>query len=274
MSGKTKFYRVVRAAIKDLAEHGYDDAQRVARWQAEIRKAAEAMLEPQDRMAGRLRRGLRAMFARLVDRGEVLGKHPGVERFTLEKLRPELTVELDRRIMASANLIKLNREEEISKTLRRFSGWATSIPAGGSEQVDQHAEAEKLRKSMSGLSFRERRVLIDQGHKLTTTVSEIIATDTGAIAAIWHSHWRQQNYDYRETHRDRDEVIYVVRDNWAIKKGLMKLSGRKFTDDVTKPGEEVYCRCYYEWLYNLRDLPQDMITEKGKQALARVRRAA
>jgi len=59
----------------------------------------------------------------------------------------------------------------------------------------------------------------------------------------------------------------VVRDNWALEKGLIKLAGHQYTDQVTEPGEEVFCRCYYEYIYNLRDLPPEMITAKGREAL-------
>ena len=43
-----------------------------------------------------------------------------------------------------------------------------------------------------------------------------------------------------------------------------------YTDDVTKPGEEVYCRCYYIWVYAIRELPQEMLTQKGRRALVEV----
>lgn len=177
-----------------------------------------------------------------------------------------MRAELDRRIMASANLIKLNREEAISNTLRRFQGWATSIPIGGSDAVDRREEKAYIKKGISGLDFKERRVVIDQTHKLISSLNDIVATNNGAIAAEWHSSWRQANYDYRKDHKERDQVVYMIKDSWADKKGLIKpING--YTDSITQPGEEVYCRCSYRYIYLLRDLPSEMLTAKGKIAL-------
>lgn len=103
---------------------------------------------------------------------------------------------------------------------------------------------------------------------------EIDAKAGGAIAAIWHSHWRQDGYEYRKSHKARDEKVFVMRGNWALEKGLMKLAGRKYTDEITSPGEEEGCRCYYQYLYSLRDLPEEMLSTKGKEELERVRKRA
>jgi hypothetical protein len=45
-----------------------------------------------------------------------------------------------------------------------------------------------------------------------------------------------------------------------------------YTDEIEQPGEFVYCRCYYQWIYALRDLPRDMLTQRGIDELQRVRR--
>ncbi len=259
---------ILNEALKDLEIHGFDSVERVNYWMMRLRAAAEATMTPTHQMERMLREALAGVYRRQVDQGGVLKMHPGVSRYTLDKVRPELRNELDRRIMASASLIKLDREREIEATLQRFYGYATSIPKGGTDQMDRGGESKKIRKSLSGLSFRERRVLIDQGHKLQSAISETVAVGGGAIAGVWRSRWREINYDYREDHKERDGELYVVRGNWAAERGLMKPAGRPYVDEITKPGEEVFCRCNYTWIYNLRSLPSDMITKKGQEALA------
>ena len=217
-----------------------------------------------------MRDALAAIFKRLIERQGILRFHPGVSRYTLQKIAPYLRAELDRRILASANLIVLNREEAITKTLQRFSGWATSIPKGGAANPKKKKANEEIKKSVGALPFIERRVLIDQGHKLNSALSSIVATDNGAIAGRWFSHWRQSGYDYRPDHKERDGNIYLVRGSWAYDRGLVK-STHGFTDDITQPGEEVYCRCQYTYLYALRQLPPEMLTVKGKRALEEAR---
>jgi len=262
------FQDVLAAAIDDILANGFDSQERIDRWSRALRAAAEGSMISSASLEDLLREGLAATYRRMVDQGEILKRAPGVERYTLEQIKPKLRAELDRRIAASANLIKLNRAEAVEQTLRRFQGWSTSIPPGGVSGEKKRAVKKTVRKSLAGLPFEERRVLIDQGHKLVASISEITATDGGAIAGVWRSNWRQPGYDYRDKHKDRDERIYLVRGSWAEQAGLVKpRRGWGYTDDITAPAQEPFCRCYYRWLFNLRDLPEDMLTTKGKQTL-------
>ena len=261
---------VLKEALEDFARHGYDSQERLQMWQGRLEEAARANFSSTSATERVMREYFAAIYRKQIERGGIGRRHPGISRFTIDRVRPELRAELARRVRASADLIKLNRAEEIPAMLRRFAGFVTSIPAGGSDQFNKGDERRKIRKSLSGLSFRERRLMIDQGHKLQSAISSIVATGGGAIAAIWHSHWRQTNYDYREPHKERDGKLYVVRGNWAFEKGLAKLAGHKYIDDEDQPGELVFCRCYFSYLYSLRDLPKEMLTEKGAAELARL----
>lgn len=271
MAKRQTFYEVLTAAIADMTEHGYDSAERVAFWIARIREAAAAEATPEHILAQTLNESMRGIYRRLVEQGRLIDMHPGVSRFTIERVKPELRAELDRRILASANLIKLNRSQAIEKTLQRFSGWSTSIPAGGTRTADRVKVKTDIRKSLAQLPYAERRVLIDQGHKLTSALSETLARSNNAIAARWHSHFRQAGYDYREDHRELDSRIFAVRGNWAIDKGLMKVGSAGYTDQAVQPAELPFCRCYYEYLYALRALPDDMLTVRGREALKETR---
>lgn len=274
MPDPRSFQEVLSAAIDDLVENGFDSMERVARWTRELRAAAERSLISPASLEQTLREGLAGIYKRMVDQEGLLRYNPGVERFRLEQIKPKLRGELDRRIAASADLIKLNRQEAIEKTLRRFQGWSTSIPAGGTKQVDRREQKKAVRKSMASLPFEERRVLIDQGHKLTAAISEIVASDGGAIAGRWRSNWRQPGYDYRDAHKERDEKVYLIRDSWAHRAGLVKKGKPGYYDEITAAGEEPFCRCYVVWLYALRELPEEMLTAKGRTALADVRTVA
>jgi hypothetical protein len=212
-----------------------------------------------------MRRSLKAVYRRLAINGVALKDNKGVSKFSVDMLKPAMRRELDKRILASANLIKLNREEAISTTLRRFQGWATSIPKGGSKALDIRKEKSMIRKPLSKVTFQERRVIIDQSQKFAAALNAVIANENDAIAAVWHSRWRTPGYDYREDHRERDQKIYAIRGNWAIKKGLMKVGKMGYTDDITQPAEEVFCQCRYTYIYSIDYLPDEMLTEKGKQ---------
>ena len=257
------FFEVLTAAINDIIEYGFDSKKRIDGWLKKIKIAANDALMSDEQMQIEMEKALNSTFTRMVTKGGLINK--SVTKYDIEKLKPRLRSELDRRIMASANLIKYNREKNINEVLQRFEGWATSIPVGGSKAVDKVKEKQAIKKSLTKMPFEQRRVVIDQTHKLVSNINEIVATDNGAIAARWHSHWKQPNYNYRKDHKERDENIYVIRNSWAHKEGLIKpING--YTDDITSPGEEVYCRCNYVYLYNLRQV-QDLLTNKGKKAL-------
>lgn len=265
------FFETVTAAIKDFTENGFDSVERLTYWTDLIRKSAVETMTPESVLNEELTRVLTGTYKRLIDDGQILKTHLGVSRFTVDRLKPKLRTELDRRLMVSRNLIKLNRQQMIEKTTQRFSGWASSVPAGGSRAVDVKDTKDNIRKALTSLPFEERRVAIDQSHKFTAALSEIVAVDGGAIAMRWNSRWRSPGYQYRKDHKERDQKVYLLRASWAKDKGLVKPGPDGYYDDITKVGEEVYCSCFATWIHNIRDLPEDMITQKGKDELAAVR---
>ena len=258
---------VMSAAIRDFEEHGFDSDERLRFWETKIREAMADSLKSAADLDRQFKAHMKAIFDRLIQNGKVLQSHPGVSRFTLARIAPRLHDELTRRIMVGVNLIKLNKEEATAGTLKRFSGWASSVPAGGSENVDKKKVKEDISKSLSSLPYVQRRLLTDQGHKLNASISAVVAIDAGAIAARWLSHFRQPGYDYRVDHKERDGLVYLMRDTWATKQGFVKVGAAGWSDEITQPAEEVYCRCRWTYLYHLRQLPDDMLTVKGRAAL-------
>jgi hypothetical protein len=262
------FNEVVTAAVKDISDSGFDPA-RIAYWQERLRKAAAGAMGAQARVDKLLNDTLTDVYRRLIENGQALKVHPGVSRFTVDRLKPKLRVELQKRIFASADLIKLNREKSIAQTLQRFSGWASSIPQGGSDVVDKRAVKLDIGKSIRQEPFETRRVLIDQGHKFAAGLNEVIGLDNGAIASIWHHHHSQYP---RFEHEERDGVLFLIRDSWAQQRGFVKLDGRQYRDEVERVGEFPFCRCTESWVYNLRDLPPSMLTVAGHEELDRIKR--
>lgn len=258
---------VLTAAIKEITERGFT-AERVAYRQEQLRKAAYQNMGPMSQAEDRLKAAMRDIYDKMIERGGILKYHPEVGRFTVQRLKPKLRIELDKRIYAAADLIKLNREQSAGKVLQRFSGWATSIPSDGSDVVEKAKVKAGIRKSLSQLSFEERRVLIDQSGKLAASLNDIIAMDGGAIAAIWHHHYKTYP---RPEHVAREGRIYLIRESWAHKAALVKPGEYGYTDQITQPAEEPLCGCTYQYVYNLRSLPADLITAKGREQLERAR---
>ena len=261
-----RLFEILTQAIFDFARFGFDRQTRLNDWLRTLGEAAREDVKRKDDVEGYVRRSLETFYKRSLSKRSIFRRHPQVPHYTIERIAPQLRPELTKRIQASADLIKLNREQAIEKTLQRFSGWASSVPAGGSRAIDKREIKKHIAQPLAKLSFEERRVAIDQGHKLMSSIDAVVAKQTGAIAMMWRSHWRDPSYDYRPDHKARDKKIYAIRGSWAMEKGLMN-KGSGYSDEMTQPAEGPFCRCYAVYINNLRDLPEDMLTEKGKDVL-------
>ncbi|HHL2710454.1 TPA: hypothetical protein ACQ39K_001973 [Yersinia enterocolitica] len=259
-------YEVLTEAINHYVECGWDSQNSLLDWSRKLRVAASREA-PNDDVA---RKHLTSIYSRLVIDGGALRDQPadGPKKITLDKIKPSLRKELDRRIFSSANLIKLNREQAIERTVQRFEGWVSSIPPDGASVIDKNEQKAEIKKSVTDLNFISRRVAIDQGHKLSSNVKYLLSIQGGAIAFRWHSPWRRPGYNYRPDHKERDELIYLVRDSWAIEQGLIKpVTG--YYDEITAAGEEVFCSCQVFPIYAPQKLPEEFLTEKGKREFNR-----
>ena len=174
-----RFSEVLAAAIDDLSRTGFISQDRLNEWITRLRNAAERDIGPTWEVDAEVRAGFTTLFERFVD-GTKLPEHvPGIARFTKENIKPRLYPELDRRITAAADLIKYNRQEAINTTLRRFSGWATSIPPGGDDTIDKRDTRSMLGKELREYRYHKRFVATDQSHKLIANVSNIVAALLG-----------------------------------------------------------------------------------------------
>lgn len=257
-------YKILTLAVRDLTENGFD-IRRLNAWKAELGFSVRNMLEEY-----KAERALTADFKKSTTLSSLRKNHVGVPAYTLESIRPSLRRNLNERILASADLIKLNKEAAVEKTLQRFTGWASSVPLDGTRAAEKAEVKSHILKPVQNLEYEARRVANDQGHKLIANINAVIADQTGAIAGKWYSHYQQAGYDYREDHKERAGHIYAIRGNWAMEQGLMKVGPDGYTDEITEPAEEINCRCRYIYLYSIKDLPENMLTSKGKEALKRV----
>ena len=220
-------------------------------------------LKPAD-IKKEVQRNLGSVYKKQVDGGQLRAKHPELPKWAIDKVKPHLQQELYNRTLANIKLITLNQEESTAKTLASYQGWLSSSVDGAAELA---AVPEKLMKEYTERNdFYNRRVTVDQAHKLQSALSNIVAADNGAIACRWKSQYRRLNYDARKEHKERDGKIYLIRDSWADKAGLVKqVDG--YYDEITQAGEEVYCSCVVYYIYAISKLPEEMITKKGLEYL-------
>ena len=271
MRDSPSFRELLQEAVREMRTSGFKDFARLAYWLRRLRFAAITDLPTDEALDRSIESAMRAALRRATSAAMVRKTHPGIPLYTVTKLKPQFQVELTRRILASAELIKLNREQMIGRMLSRFSGWATSLPPDADTNLSEATAhiAEPVKQSR----FEVRRVQIDQGHKLMASIQAVIAEQSGAIAAEWRSHGRHdKSYDARPEHLARDGKIYAIHGNWALERGLMT-KGAGYADEMTQPAVEPFCKCWFRYLTSLRQLPPEMLTEKGKFALQEVKAA-
>ena len=259
------FRALLLQALKEFALHGYRNETHLQEWLMRLHAALERELPADAWVRTQLAGVLDRIFRRDVVNGAVMKRVPGITRYTLDRISPSLRAELDRRIFAGIDLIRLNKRAATQKTLQRFAGWVSSVPRFGSATTDLRAVASEMAKPVAQVKYEARRVAIDQGHKLSAAVAHVVAQEAGAIAAIWHDRGQYDHgYDARPEHLKRSGKLFLVRDSWAISGGLIKKSGLSFTDSIEQPAELPYCSCAYEYITTPRDLPTELLTAKGR----------
>jgi len=262
------FRETLQEAIKYFSGVGYKSEYDVARWMGVLRAACERSLGNDLTLRENVRASLNALYARHVRPEALVKRIPSVSRFTLERIKPELHAELDRRILASVDLIKLRKTDAVQKSLARFQGWSTSIPPGGSQATDVRQVADDVGKSIAQIKYEWRRVTIDQGAKMLANIQEVVAIQSEAIGGVWHDLGEHfGGYDARKEHLRRSGKFFLMRDSWAIRDGFVKRGTAQFMDEIERPAELPYCQCYYVYTNLLADVPDECLTEKGRRAI-------
>ncbi len=264
-----RFNVLLLEALHEFRERGYTSEFDLQDWLRRLRIALEYEL-PQDEWTRKeLTRALTSIYNRDVVRGAVAKYVPGVSCYTLGRIQPSLRAELDRRIFAGVDLIKLNKAAATQKTLQRFSGWVSSVPRGGSATTDLRSLVKQIAKPAAQVKFEARRVAIDQGHKLSAAVAHVVAQQHGAIAGIWHDRGEHDaSYDARKEHLARSGKMFLVRDSWAMAEGLVKKGGLTYYDDLEDQAATLpFCSCYMTWIVSPRALPETLLTERGRANL-------
>lgn len=261
----SKFRALVLEALKQFAESGPPSDLKLQDWLARLHYQLDIDVPTDVETAHLLRDVLTSIYTRDVINGGVEKRVPDVLRYTIDLVEPRLRAELDRRIFAAADLIRINKAQRKAETLRRFAGWITSVPVGGSSTTDLRAAASEIVKPIRQIKYEARRVAIDQGHKLAAAVAHVVSQEAGAIAAIWHDRGEfDRSYDARPEHLKRSGKLFLIRDSWAMNEGLIKRGG-PYTDEFEDVGEYPFCSCYYEYISSPGRLPDELLTEKGRE---------
>jgi len=249
---RLSFKALVRNAVADIMAQGYDKARHDWAWW--ILLALRRDYPPTKKAAERLT----ASYQRATQHGAIKKIAPHAGQQNIDRIKYKLAQELNDTIRAADDIINLHRQTAEADVQRRFIGWASSDPT----IVDQRQVTSYIVKPMVDLTKKENNVITDQKRKLERKVATIIAKESGAIAGIWHSNFREPDYNYREVHKEHDlqGTVFLLPDNWATQNGWAKKTKHE------QPGELPNCKCYYrKYIYKLKDLPEHLLTAAGRE---------
>ncbi len=163
-------------------------------------------------------------------------------------------------------------DQQISEFNSRLEQFLEQVPRGGTKDKAAKSQITEIKKELRQLAKWEKLFSVYKANSLAAEIEYIFSLQGNPLAAIWHYSKLDEQGEYQKTydHEACDGKVYAVRGNWAIEKGLMKAGAHGYINDSTRPAQEVGCMCRLQWVYNLRSLPSDMITAKGRSELERV----
>jgi len=126
VASKPNYYQVLAAALADFEIHGFDSQERLDHWLDELEEAARGSWVDEENDQADLVKHLHTVLDRTLKGRQFSKAHAGLQPFGFSN-QAKLHAELQNRIIASTNLIKLNRAESIAR-LALARSWMSSIP--------------------------------------------------------------------------------------------------------------------------------------------------
>ncbi|EOF7241506.1 hypothetical protein ACK04L_002913 [Enterobacter roggenkampii] len=118
------------------------------------------------------------------------------------------------------------------------------------KKTNKKRKLKQYRSSDLDSSLKDAKTLLN-------TVDHLNAIDNNAIAAIWMARKCSE-------HASRNGEVYAIKGSWALKKKMMKVGPVGYLNDTPLPRS---CGCYLTYIYNLRSLPDNMLTANANKIL-------
>ena len=173
---------------------------------------------------------------------------------------------LDRFDWCIKNYGKRFWEDQLAHVNELVAKFLEQIPVGGSnDKAIKHKIAE-IKAELRSVSKWDQLFYRYKAASFASEIEYIFALEGNPIACIWHYSRLDEQGEYQKTynHKQRDGHVCAVRNNWAIRKGLMRTGPDGYIDQISRPHQEAGCMCRPQWVYGVGALPIEMLTEKGK----------
>jgi len=160
------------------------------------------------------------------------------------------------------------RAYQVTQFTQLLEDFIQRIPPQGTRDKEFSKQITVIKTAAKDLMQWDRLFGILKQTSLVSDIDYLFKLRDNPIAAIWHYNQMDEDVEppFTSKHRELDHKIFTVRGNVCIERGLMN-TGAGFIDASPRPKQELGCLCDFQYLYNLRDLPEALLTEKGKREL-------
>jgi hypothetical protein len=154
--------------------------------------------------------------------------------------------------------------------LAEFLGMAFS---GNANPGELKSKVTGIKRAFRDLTKWDRFFSTIKNNSFPSAINRTFSFEGNPLAARWSYSPLDEAGEFRNvySHKDLADRIYAIRGNWALERGLMKPGAYGYVEDAPAPGEEFDCMCRFQFIYNLRSLPESMLTPKGESELARAK---
>lgn len=201
---------------------------------------------------------------------EHLSDRHKIRSYTLSNLNPKFKEQFDTQRALALEMIKTQNEENLMKMKNRFLTWVTL-----KNSDNDKAKLKELTKVPSNKHIKF--ILKDQTSKMINSFDRIVSDEYGgALAFQWKINNDNRvvgkpgglypNAEDNETHgnhyKRKDKWYYNPKKKKELEKAGVKMGKFAGSYDSNKdgmPGEPIGCRCWAYYVYDIEDLPKNLL---------------
>lgn len=198
----------------------------------------------------------------------------GLKGWRVNEMKPILRKQLRNHISESLLLIKTQNSYRMNILESRFLDWLSHKEVDAKQTPLR--EVMQVDKTIRKTDKHYNMILQDQTRKMIGGFDYVVAQHYKAIGFYWRT--RQDNKvvgnpvgkypdagnKMHQDHYSRNGKFYFYKDNWAVKQHLINTKHKDFAyaDFVDGlPGQPINCRCYAHNIYDLDDVPKNLVIE-------------
>jgi hypothetical protein len=158
-------------------------------------------------------------------------------------------------------------ENQITQLSEMIEKFLNDIPPTVKERS---SSISRIKKEIGYLGKWNQLFYTHKAMNFPSEVEYIFVMSDKPLAAVWKYSSLDEQCEYPPAvdHKPRDGRVYAVRGNWAEKEGLMKVGPDGYIDDIDRPHQEPGCMCRLQWIFAIRRLPEEMLTDQGRAQIA------